>query len=306
LDAASLSRHRVSEALASIRLKNLTWMQAVNLAQTGKELELKATDGRGNEFEVALAPFRGDNGDISGLIVVIEDVTQLRQAQREREDALSFLSHDIRSPQNSIMALAELQRNANTRKPASEFVADIEALAQKTVTLAEDFLQLARADSKALSLAEYDLRLLVDDGVAEIDPQARARQVAIEVSEPIDGTVVMADRALMVRAIVNLLINAVKHSETGGKVVVRCTVESGDVCCSIKDNGPGISKGDLPRLFRRYSQTDSGMAKGGAGMGLAFVDVVIRRHKGEVRVESEVGHGATFSINMPRFDPGRG
>ncbi|CAG4884709.1 putative Histidine kinase [Georgfuchsia toluolica] len=305
LDKMDLSRHRIDHALAHhVELDGSDWLTAVLSALKGDELDLKAGDSKGSEFEVALAPFRNDEGVVSGLIIVIEDVTALRLAQREREDALSFLSHDIRAPQNSIMALAELQRDSGMRKPEAEFVADVEALARKTVMLAEDFLYLAMADSKTLNLDKYDLQSLVDDCVAEIQPQARAKQISIEISEADDRAVVMADRSLLVRAIGNLLVNAVKYSPQGGVIIMKCEISVMDAICSISDNGPGIHEDDLPKLFRRFSRAQSRDSRiSGSGLGLVFVDVVARRHRGRTLVKSIPERGATFSIVLPRIDP---
>ena len=301
LDKPDLSKCNIETALAGVRLEDVDWLQAVAAVLDGNKLELKASNDSGSEFEVALASFRNDQGIISGLIVVVEDVTALRMAQREREDALSFLSHDIRSPQNSIIALAELQRHEATRKPEPQFVADVEALAQKTTMLAEDFLQLVRADSKSLNLAEYDLSDMVEDCIAEIEPQATAKKITIQFSVTTSGMAIMADRSLMVRAIGNLLTNAVKFTSEGGRVIAGCEVLGAELVCSIADTGPGIQESDLPRLFKRFSRVHNGESRiSGSGLGLVFVDVVARRHGGRVNVRSVHGQGAVFSIALPR------
>jgi signal transduction histidine kinase len=224
----------------------------------------------------------------------------LRQAQREREEALSFLSHDIRSPQNSIMALAELQRHDGMRKPETDFVSSVEALAKKTVNLAEDFLQLVRADSKPLNLAEYDLATLLEDCVADVDPQAKAKHINIQFVEPTDRAAVVADRSLLTRAMGNLLVNAIKYTPEGSHIVASCDVMHDKAICNITDNGPGIAEADLPNLFKRFTRgqgIDSKVA--GAGLGLAFVDIVAKRHNGFAQVKSTFGDGATFSIVLP-------
>jgi len=300
-----LSRNGLDEcgiepALADIKPEEMSWTEAMCCALDRNKLSLKATDKAGNEYEVALASFRSVEDIISGLIVVLKDVTELRRAQREREDTLSFLSHDIRSPQNSILALAELQRHAETKKAETEFVADIEALAKKTTILAEDFLQLARADSKSLNLCECDLGALVDDCVAEIGPQARTKQISIRLPEQADEAMVTVDRSLMARAIGNLLVNAVKHTPSGGVVSVAFVGGEDEISCSIVDSGPGIKTSDLPRLFKRFSQLQENDYKmPGSGLGLAFVDVVARRHGGHALAESIPGQGARFSIVLP-------
>jgi signal transduction histidine kinase len=300
LSKSELAEHSIAEALQNIKLAQSDWLQVVSSVLSGTALETKASDANGSEFEVALASFRNDEGLVAGLIVVIEDVTKLRQAQREREEALSFLSHDIRSPQNSILALSELQRHDKTRKTEHEFVSNVQSLAQKTMTLAEDFLQLVRADSKPLNMVEYDCASLLEDCIAEIDPQAKAKQVVIQFAEPVERVAVMADRSLLTRAIGNLLVNAIKYTPEGGRIAARCEIAGANAVCSISDNGPGIEKEYLPTLFKRFSRVHGGGAKAtGAGLGLAFVDVVARRHGGVPQVDSVFGKGAMFSIVLP-------
>ena len=301
-DKKQIEGRSIDLALNHLQLDGMNWVQAVAAALADETLkqELKATDRSGREFEVALAEFRNDSGVVSGLIVVLDDVTELRHAQREREVALSFLSHDIRSPQNSIMALAELQRHDETRKTEAEFVASVETLAQKTMLLAEDFMQLIRADSKPLNLAEHDLVELIDDGVAEIDPQARTKNIAIQVSRLSDPVLVNVDRSLIMRAIGNLLGNAIKYTPRGGKVRIFCELSDDLAVCNVSDSGSGIDQSDLPKLFKRFSRLQSADGKvAGSGLGLAFVDVVARRHFGSTRVVSERGAGTTFSFTLP-------
>lgn len=300
LDKTQSSGWPIEEALVRIKLEDTNWLRAISDVLAGEVLNLKATDASGSEFEIAIAPFSNDRHVISGLIVVIEDVTKLRQAEREREEALSFLSHDIRSPQNSIMALSQLQRTNDKKKSEDEFVSQVETLARKTVTLAEDFLQLVRADSKPLSLSEYDLAALVEDCVADVEPQARAKQITIDFIPPSLDTAVEVDRTLLSRAIGNLLGNAIKYAPQGGRISVTCGISDSEVQCSISDNGPGIDKQDLPLLFKRFGRGKNVDHKAsGAGLGLAFVDVVAKRHGGKATAQSTPGQGATFSITLP-------
>lgn len=300
LDKSKANGWPAEEALVRIQLEDTNWLHAIREVLSGKMLSLKAHDATGSEFEIAIAPFSNDQHVISGLIVVIEDVTKLRQAEREREEALSFLSHDIRSPQSSIMALSQLQRLPDKKKPEEEFVSQVAMLAKKTVTLAEDFLQLVRADSKPLSVGEYDLAALVEDCIADIEPQARSKQIAIEFRPPPADTAIEVDRTLLARAIGNLLGNAIKYTPLGGRILVACARAGNEVVCSISDNGPGIDKHDLPLLFKRFSRGKNVDHKAsGAGLGLAFVDVVAKRHGGKAAAQSAPGEGATFSISLP-------
>ena len=174
------------------------------------------------------------------------------------------------------------------------------------MTLAEDFLQLVRADSKPLNLEECDMLDLVQDCMAEIEPQARAKNVSIRLSDNYDQSAVLVDRSLLARAIGNLLTNAVKYSPPGGEVDVRCVTADGNVVCSFTDQGSGIDAGDIPKLFRRFSRLQTRDSNtSGAGLGLAFVDVVMRRHGGRVRADSAKGVMTRFEMTVPKLEIAR-
>jgi len=303
LDPAPAVGRMLEEALAKLApVDGRPWPVLLAEARERGIVSAEAGAADGRSFVVRLGTFRDGDGRDAGLIAIAEDVSALRQAQREQEETLSFVSHDLRSPQSTIIALAELQRFEETRTSESEFAAKVEQLAWKTAALAEDFVHLTRADSKPLALASVDLARLAQDCVEDITPQAAEPGITLAFA-PADGPMlVQADRSLVTRALTNLLSNAIKYGGRGTRVTVTTERHGAEVRCTVSDQGVGLSPEDRARLFRHFERIDSvtrATRAKGIGLGLVFVETVARRHGGRVTVESELGKGSSFSLWLP-------
>ena len=148
----------------------------------------------------------------NGWIVTFSDISELREAERAREEVLAFLSHDMRSPQSSIIALLELHELDPGDNPKEEVHKRIEHYARRTLSLSEQFLQLARAETKAYEPVVEDLGALAEEAVDEVWTAAGQKSIRVEIKWDGEPVPVLADRALLLRAITNLLTNAVKYS----------------------------------------------------------------------------------------------
>ncbi len=256
-------------------------------------------------------------GETTGWIAGLVDVSALHAAERQREDALRLLSHDMRSPQASILALVEIERARSEPVLARGLLERIERYAQRALTLADDFVQLARAESQTYVLEPVSLTELMIDASDEVWPQAHAKRITLQTdtggSADIDeGHWICADRSLMTRALVNILNNAIKYSPPDTRIScslgsVTATAAPGAVrrvSCTIRDEGYGIPKeqqADLFERFRRFHETDRPEV-GGAGLGMAFVKTVVTRHGGEIAVLSAPGEGTAVTICLPAFE----
>ncbi|OAJ59157.1 CHASE2 domain-containing protein [Paraburkholderia ginsengiterrae] len=254
-------------------------------------------------------------GETTGWIAGLVDVSALHAAERQREDALRLLSHDMRSPQASILALVEIERARCEPVLASALLERIARYAQRALTLADDFVQLARAESQAYVLEPVSLTELMIDASDEVWPQAHAKRITLHTEsggEADDGHWISADRSLMTRALVNILNNAVKYSPPDTQI--SCSLASltpknapgaaRRVSCTIRDQGYGIPKekqAGLFERFRRFHETERPEV-GGAGLGMAFVKTVVTRHGGDVAVVSEPGEGTALTICLPALD----
>ena len=240
-----------------------------------------------------------------GMILTLTDITQLRKAQRERDDIIRFLSHDMKSPASSLMGLAQLQRDPQRALPPLELSNRLDVLAQRTLTLVDGFVALARAESSDPNkFDELDVRDAMQDAYDEVWAAARAREITISSTAPTALVLVDGDRQLLARAIVNLLSNAVKFSPDRSTILLECQVKAATALICITDNGPGIDPQNQAMLFQRFTRGLHRGAKdpGGAGLGLAFVRVVAEKHGGRVWVENAAQGGAVFCLSIPAHD----
>jgi hypothetical protein len=242
-----------------------------------------------------------------GMILTLTDITQLRKAQRERDDIIRFLSHDMKSPASSLMGLAQLQRDPQRALPPLELSNRLDVLAQRTLTLVDGFVALARAESSDPNkFDELDVRDAMQDAYDEVWAAARAREITISSIAPTALVLVDGDRQLLARAIVNLLSNAIKFSPDRSTILLECQVKAATAVICITDNGPGIDPQNQAMLFQRFTRGLHRGAKdpGGAGLGLAFVRVVAEKHGGRVSVENAAQGGAVFCLSIPAHDSG--
>ncbi|MFM0417346.1 CHASE2 domain-containing protein [Paraburkholderia aromaticivorans] len=278
---------------------------------------VEVRDARERDHLLRYANCTNEQGETTGWIAGLVDVSALHAAERQREDALRLLSHDMRSPQASILALVEIERARSEPVLARGLLERIERYAQRALTLADDFVQLARAESQTYVLEPVNLNELLIDASDEVWPQAHAKRITLLTeTAAADGTGaddddhwICADRSLMTRALVNILNNAVKYSPLDTRIV--CSVASPTpkavpgaarrVSCTIRDQGYGIPKEQQAGLFERFRRFHEAERPevGGAGLGMAFVKTVVTRHGGDVEVASEPGQGTAFTIRLP-------
>lgn len=271
-------------------------------------VEVRARDG--SDYLLRYASCTNAQGQAVGWIAGLVDVTALHDAERQREHALRLLSHDMRSPQASIVALVETERERGTlaATPVREVMDRIERYARRSLTLADDFVQLARAESQVYALEPTSLTELAIDASDEVWPQASAKHIQIETAfEGEQMGWINADRSLMTRALVNILNNAVKYSPPETRIVCSIAVADGRtprVICAIRDEGYGIPLEDQAKLFQPFRRFHAGQRPevSGAGLGMAFVKTVVTRHGGEVHVESAPDQGTTVTMSLPALD----
>jgi CHASE2 domain-containing sensor protein/signal transduction histidine kinase len=264
--------------------------------------EFETRDVNGKEFLVKSAPSRMADSSMLGWIVSLIDVSSLRAAERHRDESLHFISHDMRAPQSSILALLELQKSPATAFPLQDFYARIEKSVHTTLELADDFVHLAQAESPTYQLQDADFPSMLADAADDMWAFAQSRHIEIVIDAQVSDYWVSVDRSLLVRALGNLLSNAIKFSPQHSKIV--CTtelVQSGNrkfIICNIKDQGRGIPESDRKRIFSRFARLNK-KGRDGVGLGLAFVKTVVERHGGSIDFTSEPGAGTTFILKLP-------
>lgn len=249
------------------------------------------------DFLLHVAPAPGADGP--RLIVTCADVSSITAAERAREEALAFVTHDLRSPVASIQLLADLHQRGIAPLPPDQLMAEVKHLAGRALELSEAFVRAAQAESKPLELADGDLAALLAEAVRDVTPQAIAREVRLELHASDVTLPARFDRELLARAIGNLLTNAIKFSPRHSTVSIGATPREAGHLITVQDQGPGLDPEQLSRLFHAYSRVGASPSQAGVGLGLQFVQRVADRHGGWVHADSQLGHGARFELFVP-------
>jgi len=290
-----------NSVLRKVMLENETVYQEIELSN-GKTLLCQ-----GAPIKIA------DNG-LSIYVYVFTDVTRLRDLERSKNEALAFLSHDMRSPIVSQLALIEQsqRRERDGEHGDNDLLLKLAGLAERSLKYAEDFLMLSKAEN--LEEAQFqlvDMHGVVDVAFASVVNQANLEGINIAVQRPDEDCWILGDTQLLERALTNLLLNAVQHSGNSKEVALKLQIDS-EVTVEIIDGGSGIDKDLLPQLFQPYfrtrkskkplnhkSQGEPENSSKNFGLGLSFVHSVVVRHGGQISVESEQGKGARFILSFP-------
>ncbi len=268
-------------------------------------ISLEATGPKDREFLVQMAPSFSARGVRTGSIVTLVDVSPLRESERRRDEALRFLSHDMRSPQASILTLLEMQREAPELMPIERLVERVGKYSRRTLNLADDFLRLANAERvRPQDFTPLALQELMRDAAEEAWALASAKNITITVRDDAPDAWVMGDRNLLTRALINLLSNAIKYSPPQTQVSLTLHRSNGNWRLDVTDQGYGIAATDMSRLFQRFSRLkhEGQPEEDGIGLGLVFVKTVIERHHGSINVSSKTAQGesgTTFSVCLP-------
>ena len=231
-------------------------------------------------------------------VVTFADVTAIKQAQRRRDETLAFVTHDLRSPASSIMLLADLHLQGHMSMAHDELLAEVRRLAARTLQLSDDIVRVAHAESRPLNLAAVELTPLLDEVLSDFRAQALAAEVVLRAQlHDVQASWVL-DRALVVRALGNLVSNAIKHSPRGGVVVLQTALADDELILGVSDTGPGLSAEQRQKLQNESQGLPAGDARG-VGLGLLFVQRVAARHRGRLVARAgEQRVGTAFELHL--------
>lgn len=245
------------------------------------------------------------------LALAIDNVRLYERAQqaiRARDDTISLVSHDLRNPVNAIKMIAtSLLQSPPAQAVREEYLHTIAEAARQCDGLIQDLLDVSRIEAGRLRVdpVPTDLAALLQATVDVLAPLAEDRELALEVSVPGGLPPVLADEQRLQQVLSNLVGNAIKFTERGGRVAVRVEPPAADACevvVAVSDTGPGIPAADLPRVFDRYWQGGRAQRRAGAGLGLPIAKGIMDAHGGRMWVESEVGRGSTFFFSLRTAD----
>ncbi|NOR05311.1 MAG: HAMP domain-containing protein, partial [Deltaproteobacteria bacterium] len=250
---------------------------------------------------------RDAEGKQIGALIVLNDVTRLLRLEKIRREFVANVSHEIKTPITAIKGFVETLRDGavENHEDAERFLEIIGKHVDRLEVIIEDLLSLSRIEQEAerekVVLDKGRLRDVLETAIQVCGAGAMAKKIEIELSCA-EEIVAKIDSQLLEQAIVNLIDNAIKYSNDGGTVRVEALQRESEIIISVHDQGCGIEKEHLPRLFERFYRVDKARSRqlGGTGLGLAIVKHIAQAHGGHVAVESTPGKGSTFAIHLPK------
>lgn len=273
------------------------------------ELMIDSQDDNGEylSLRVRFALVRRESGFISGLVAVLHDTTEQEKEERERRLFVSNVSHELRTPLTSVKSYLEaLDEGALSEPVAPDFIKVSLDETNRMMRMVTDLLHLSRIDNATSNL---DVELInftafitfILNRFDQIRGQDEEKKYELVRDYPITSVWIEIDTDKMTQVIDNILNNAIKYSPDGGKITVTMKTTDDQMILSISDQGLGIPKQDLPRIFDRFYRVDRARsrAQGGTGLGLAIAKEIIKQHKGFIWAKSEYGKGSTFTIVLP-------
>ena len=272
-----------------------------------KDLVVYTRDGERTLNCVATALRDAESRD-KGILVVLNDVTRLRKLENVRRDFVANVSHEIKTPITAIKGFVETLRDGASKNPedADRFLQIVQKHVDRLETIVEDLLSLSRIEGEEergeIHLEEHSIKEILQSALQVCQGKADPKQIILTLScdEQVKARV---NPPLMEHAILNLLDNAIKYSEAGKEVRVEVTEGEKEILIHVQDQGCGIDRAYLDRLFERFYRVDKARSRklGGTGLGLAIVKHIMQAHAGRVSVKSHPGAGSTFTLHLPRI-----
>ncbi|HFU3821002.1 TPA: cell wall metabolism sensor histidine kinase VicK [Streptococcus suis] len=253
------------------------------------------------------ATIRSESGLISGLVVVLHDMTEQAKEERERRLFVSNVSHELRTPLTSVKSYLEaLDEGALTESVAPSFVKVSLDETNRMMRMITDLLSLSRIDNQVgeMNVELINFTAFITFILNRFDQMKNSdvgKTYAIIRDYQISPIWVEIDTDKMTQVLDNILNNAIKYSPDGGNITFSMKTTDSQLILSISDEGLGIPKADLPKIFDRFYRVDKARsrAQGGTGLGLAIAKEIVKQHKGFIWAKSEYGHGSTFTIVLP-------
>jgi two-component system phosphate regulon sensor histidine kinase PhoR len=299
--AGSLVGRSAMEAFVDHRMEALVRAAARTSATSS---ELTTLDGSDRIVLVRVRP-----ATTGGIWLVLEDVTELRRLQRIRTEFIDNLSHELRTPLTTVRLLTETVtrdlEKVDVPRRIRDRIMKIDVETGHLVQMVNELLDLSRIESGAPQLLhdEVELEGVIRAAIERIRPFADRQHVTLAAELPDGGDLarVVGDEERLGQLLINLLHNAVKFSQDGMRVVVAGREAAGEVLVTVTDQGAGIPRADLDRVFERFYKVDKARVRGvgGTGLGLAIARHIVEAHGGRIWAESEEGRGSTFNFAIP-------
>lgn len=234
-----------------------------------------------------------------GKVITFQDITDMKRVELMRTQFVANVSHELKTPLTSIKGFAETLKIVKDDETREKFLDIINKEAERLTRLINDILVLSNIESNLVADVEEFLPCTVLEDVMNMMKKAAFNKDITLEFEDDNSELIIGNKDKFYQLGLNLIENAIKYSNNSGKVNVSSYSKEGYYCLKVKDNGIGIPKEDIPRIFERFYRVDKSRKKGGTGLGLAIVKHIVKTFNGEIRVESEIGKGTVFEVKIP-------
>jgi two-component system phosphate regulon sensor histidine kinase PhoR len=259
-----------------------------------------------SQMELHAVPTKNEAGEITGALVLFHDITELKKIDQVRRDFVANVSHELRTPLSILRGYIETLLD-NPKTPHQELLQMLRVMerhSNRLELLVEDLLTLARLESgnPDLQLEVIDVAEFLRELIRDWEKKLTTKQLNIMLDISPNLSPIQADRTRLQDALCNLLDNAVKYSREQGEIRLGARQSDREIELSVSDQGMGIAREDLPRIFERFYRADKARSRDairGTGLGLAIVKHITQLHGGRVEAESEVGRGTTIRMILP-------
>jgi two-component system phosphate regulon sensor histidine kinase PhoR len=271
-----------------------------------KDLEIVSREGEKRQLHAQGTVLYDSQNRPLGALVVLHDITRLKKLENVRRDFVANVSHELKTPVTSIKGFVETLLDGAMHNPADaeRFLRIVASQADRLNSIIEDLLTLSRleqgAEKAEIALEPSPIRHVLTTAAEVCQLKAAAKQIQVEIACD-EGLCTRINAALLEQAVVNLVDNAIKYSPKGQQVQVAAFPDNGEIVIRVADQGCGIPKEHLPRIFERFYRVDRARSRelGGTGLGLAIVKHIAQVHGGHATVKSTVGEGSVFCIHLP-------
>ena len=252
------------------------------------------------EIRVKKAPIISGSKSQIGIVIALQDITDIKRLENMRSEFVAKVSHELKTPLTSIKGFSETLRYVDDSETKNKFLNIIDKEAERLTNLINDILVLSDIENlHKLDNSNFNPREVIENIIDIVRKQADKKQIKIEFINEFDSEIIGSKDKFHQLAL-NLIENAIKYSNENGNVKILITSNNGYFIFKVIDNGIGIPKNDIPRIFERFYRVDKSRSTKGTGLGLAIVKHIVKLFNGDITVDSEVGVGSTFTVRIKK------
>ena len=262
--------------------------------------EIKLLHPIEREIKVKKAPIISQAKNPMGIVITVQDITDIRRLENMRSEFVANVSHELKTPLTSIKGFSETLRYVEDNSTKNKFLNIIDKEAERLTNLINDILILSNIESLSkMENEEFKPNEVIENIIYIVGKQAEKKQVKISFITDFDGNL-KGSKDKFYQLALNLIENAIKYSNENGNVKIILTSDNENFIFKVIDNGIGIPKSDIPRVFERFYRVDKSRSTRGTGLGLAIVKHIVKLFNGDINIESTEGVGSTFTVKIKR------